>query len=106
MAKSSKRQASSDDALSNGSNSSEEERIDDQINGEEEDEEEIEAVARPADASDEDEDAALDENVDDADEVILRFCPFNSLSLNFVFEFLRFWLLDLSFCLLFLVRVC
>ncbi|XP_022740891.1 ISWI chromatin-remodeling complex ATPase CHR11 [Durio zibethinus] len=67
MAKSSK-PASSDEALSNSSNSSEEERINDQIDGDEEDAEELEAVARSAAASDEDDDAVADENTDDADE--------------------------------------
>ncbi|GLT76937.1 hypothetical protein SLA2020_485700 [Shorea laevis] len=69
MAKSSKHQASSDDALSNGSNSSEEEPVNDQIMGEEEDEEELEAVARSAgEEEDDDEDAAADDNADQADE--------------------------------------
>ncbi|XP_017633850.1 ISWI chromatin-remodeling complex ATPase CHR11-like [Gossypium arboreum] len=66
MAKSSK-PASSDEELYNGSSSSEEERMSAQVNGEEDDEEEIEAVARSADASDEDDDAVPEENADDAD---------------------------------------
>ena len=57
MAKSSKSQASSDEALSNGSNSSEEEQINDQIN-EEDDEEELEAVTRTSASDDEDEEGA------------------------------------------------
>lgn len=57
MAKPSKSQASSDEALSNGSNSSEEEQLNDQIN-DEEDEEELEAVTRTAVSEDEDEEAA------------------------------------------------
>ncbi|XP_034685937.1 ISWI chromatin-remodeling complex ATPase CHR11 isoform X3 [Vitis riparia] len=57
MAKPSKSQASSDEALSNGSNSSEEEQLNDQIN-DEEDEEELEAVTRTAISEDEDEEAA------------------------------------------------
>ncbi|KAF2310993.1 hypothetical protein GH714_018971 [Hevea brasiliensis] len=60
MAKPSKQQESSDEALSSGSNSSEEEQINEQIN--EEDEEEIEAVARSADSDD---DEAADETGDD-----------------------------------------
>ncbi|GLU08336.1 hypothetical protein SLE2022_252540 [Rubroshorea leprosula] len=69
MARSSKRQVSSDEALSDGSNSSEEEPVNDQINAEEEDEEEIEAVARSADEDDDDdEDAVPDDNADQADE--------------------------------------
>ncbi|GLT41997.1 hypothetical protein SLA2020_160210 [Shorea laevis] len=69
MARSSKRQVSSDEALSDGSNSSEEEPVNDQINAEEEDEEEIEAVARSADEDDDDdEDAIPDDNADQADE--------------------------------------
>ncbi|KAK5834032.1 hypothetical protein PVK06_017903 [Gossypium arboreum] len=39
------------------------------VNGEEDDEEEIEAVARSADASDKDDDAAPEGNADDADHV-------------------------------------
>ena len=77
MAKLSKPQASSDEALSNASNStseSEEEEQQQQVNeqiNDEEDEEEIEAVARSA-ASDEDNSP----NSDDEDEVrILRLCP-------------------------------
>ncbi|XP_059592779.1 ISWI chromatin-remodeling complex ATPase CHR11 isoform X3 [Vitis vinifera] len=57
MAKPSKSQVSSDEALSNGSNSSEEEQLNDQIN-DEEDEEELEAVTRTAVSEDEDEEAA------------------------------------------------
>ncbi|TYH17904.1 hypothetical protein ES288_A05G228300v1 [Gossypium darwinii] len=38
------------------------------VNGKEDDEEEIEAVARSADASDKDDDAVHEENVDDADD--------------------------------------
>ncbi|GKU85532.1 hypothetical protein SLEP1_g198 [Rubroshorea leprosula] len=69
MARSSKRQVSSDEALSDGSNSSEEEPVNDQINADEEDEEEIEAVARSADEDDDDdEDAVPDDNADQADE--------------------------------------
>lgn len=61
MAKPSKRQASSDEAMSNGSSSSEEEeQTNEQIN-EEEDEEELEAVARSA-GSDEDEAADDSDN--------------------------------------------
>ncbi|KAJ9154461.1 hypothetical protein P3X46_027791 [Hevea brasiliensis] len=60
MAKPSKQQEYSDEALSSGSNSSEEEQINEQIN--EEDEEEIEAVARSADSDD---DEAADETGDD-----------------------------------------
>ncbi|KAH7513288.1 ISWI chromatin-remodeling complex ATPase CHR11 [Ziziphus jujuba] len=73
MAKPSKPQASSDEAMSNDSNSSEEEQVNDQIN-EEEDDEELEAVARSA-SDDDDEEAATgtgdspasDEDVADAD---------------------------------------
>ncbi|KAJ9700103.1 hypothetical protein PVL29_005773 [Vitis rotundifolia] len=57
MAKPSKSQASSDEALSNGSNSSEDEQLNDQIN-DEEDEEELEAVTRTAASEDEDEEVA------------------------------------------------
>ncbi|XP_023522605.1 ISWI chromatin-remodeling complex ATPase CHR11-like, partial [Cucurbita pepo subsp. pepo] len=61
MAKPSKRQVSSDEAMSNGSSSSEEEeQTNEQIN-EEEDEEELEAVARSA-GSDEDEAAEDSDN--------------------------------------------
>ncbi|XP_035548007.1 ISWI chromatin-remodeling complex ATPase CHR17 isoform X2 [Juglans regia] len=76
MAKPSKPQASSDEALSNGSNSSsseeeeEEEQVNEQVN-EEEDEEELEAVARSA-GSDEDNSPASDDDAvpedGDADE--------------------------------------
>ncbi|CAK9329010.1 unnamed protein product [Citrullus colocynthis] len=66
MAKPSKRQASSDEAMSNGSSSSEEEeQINEQIN-EEEDEEELEAVARSAGS---DEDEAADDSDNDASPV-------------------------------------
>ncbi|KAH7573618.1 hypothetical protein JRO89_XS03G0181300 [Xanthoceras sorbifolium] len=58
MAKPSKPQESSSDALSDGSSSSEDEQINDQIN--EDDEEELEAVARSA-ASDEDNSPASDD---------------------------------------------
>lgn len=81
MAKPSKPQASSDEALSNGSNSSssseeeEEEQVNVQVN-EEEDEEELEAVARSA-GSDEDNSPASDDDAvpedgdaDEEDEVI------------------------------------
>lgn len=82
MAKPSKPQVSSDEALSN---SEEEEQINEQI-GEEEDEEEIEAVARSAGSDDDDaaagnspasdDDAAADENGDgDEDEVKSPFFP-------------------------------
>lgn len=83
MAKLSKPQASSDEALSNASNStseSEEEEQQQQVNeqiNDEEDEEEIEAVARSA-ASDEDNSPNSDDEAagDDEDEVrILRLCP-------------------------------
>ncbi|ONI28405.1 hypothetical protein PRUPE_1G140700 [Prunus persica] len=74
MARASKPQVSSDEALSNGSNSSEEDPINDQE--EEVDEEELEAVARSADSDDDeaaagdaspgsDDDVAADENGDD-----------------------------------------
>ncbi|XP_021807760.1 ISWI chromatin-remodeling complex ATPase CHR11 [Prunus avium] len=74
MARASKPQVSSDEALSNGSNSSDEEPINDQE--EEVDEEELEAVARSADSDDDeaaagdaypgsDDDVAADENGDD-----------------------------------------
>ncbi|KAG6731894.1 hypothetical protein I3843_01G143400 [Carya illinoinensis] len=82
MAKPSKPQASSDEALSNGSNSSsssseeEEEQVNVQVN-EEEDEEELEAVARSA-GSDEDNSPASDDDAvpedgdaDEEDEVIM-----------------------------------
>ncbi|KAL0537962.1 hypothetical protein IC582_026955 [Cucumis melo] len=66
MAKPSKRQASSDEAMSNGSSSSEEEeQTNDQIN-EEEDEEELEAVARSAGS---DEDEAADDSDNDGSPV-------------------------------------
>lgn len=66
MAKPSKRQASSDEAMSNASSSSEEEeQINEQIN-EEEDEEELEAVARSAGS---DEDEAAQDSDDDASPV-------------------------------------
>ncbi|XP_021904900.1 ISWI chromatin-remodeling complex ATPase CHR11 isoform X1 [Carica papaya] len=71
MARSSKQQVSSDEAISNGSDSSEEERLNDQVN--EEDEEELEAVARSA-GSDEDnspasdDEAARDEDADEEDD--------------------------------------
>lgn len=66
MAKPSKRQASSDEAMSNGSSSSEEEeQTNEQIN-EEEDEEELEAVARSAGS---DEDEAADDSDNDASPV-------------------------------------
>ncbi|KAK7412595.1 hypothetical protein VNO78_04077 [Psophocarpus tetragonolobus] len=67
MARLSKPQSSSDEALSNGSSSSEdEEQLNEQIN-EEEDEEELEAVARPA-SSDDDDDEGAGENPPDSDE--------------------------------------
>lgn len=72
MAKLSKPQASSDEAMSNDSNSSEEEQVNDQIN-EEEDDEELEAVARSSSDDDDEEAAAAgdlppsDEDVADAD---------------------------------------
>ncbi|CAJ2658591.1 unnamed protein product [Trifolium pratense] len=65
MAKLSKPQASSEEALSNSSNSSEEEQVNDQIN-EEEDEEELEAVARAVSSDDEDE--VVGDNPPDSDE--------------------------------------
>ncbi|XP_038874770.1 ISWI chromatin-remodeling complex ATPase CHR11 isoform X2 [Benincasa hispida] len=66
MAKPSKRQASSDEAMSNGSSSSEEEeQTNEQIN-EEEDEEELEAVARSAGS---DEDEAADDSDNDTSPV-------------------------------------
>ncbi|KGN47216.2 ISWI chromatin-remodeling complex ATPase CHR11 isoform X2 [Cucumis sativus] len=66
MAKPSKRQASSDEAMSNGTSSSEEEeQTNDQIN-EEEDEEELEAVARSAGS---DEDEAADDSDNDGSPV-------------------------------------
>ncbi|KAJ0035175.1 hypothetical protein Pint_24589 [Pistacia integerrima] len=58
MARPSKQQDSSDEAMSNGSSSSEDEQINDQIN--EDDEEELEAVARSA-GSDEDNSPASEE---------------------------------------------
>ncbi|KAI4317631.1 hypothetical protein L6164_025487 [Bauhinia variegata] len=64
MARPSKTQVSSDEALSNASNSSEEEQVNDQIN-DEEDEEELEAVARSAGTDD---DEAADDNPQDSDE--------------------------------------
>ncbi|XP_041026749.1 ISWI chromatin-remodeling complex ATPase CHR11 [Juglans microcarpa x Juglans regia] len=74
MAKPSKPQASSDEALSNGSNSSSSEEEEEQVNvqvNEEEDEEELEAVARSA-GSDEDNSPASDDDAvpedGDADE--------------------------------------
>ncbi|KAF3456147.1 hypothetical protein FNV43_RR00797 [Rhamnella rubrinervis] len=54
MAKPSKPQSSSDEAMSNDSNSSEEEQVNEQIN-EEEDDDELEAVARSAESDDDDE---------------------------------------------------
>ncbi|WJX22643.1 ISWI chromatin-remodeling complex ATPase chr11 [Trifolium repens] len=66
MAKPSKPQASSDEALSNSSSSSEEEQVNDQIN-EEEDEEELEAVARAV-SSDDDDDEVVGDNPLDSDE--------------------------------------
>ncbi|KAK2393959.1 ISWI chromatin-remodeling complex ATPase chr11 [Trifolium repens] len=65
MAKPSKPQASSDEALSNSSSSSEEEQVNDQIN-EEEDEEELEAVARAVSSDDDDE--VVGDNPPDSDE--------------------------------------
>ena len=80
MAKPSKQQTSSDEAMS-----SDEEPINEQIS-EEEDEEEIEAVARSAD-SEEDEaagDAEGDEG-DEADEVVLRSCHWKWLKVCYMF---------------------
>ncbi|KAM1086727.1 hypothetical protein EV1_012382 [Malus domestica] len=65
MARASKPQVSSDDALSNGSNSSDEEPINDQEE-DEVDEEELEAVARPADSDDDE--VAADENSPGSDD--------------------------------------
>ncbi|EEF45493.1 ISWI chromatin-remodeling complex ATPase CHR11 [Ricinus communis] len=67
MAKPSKQQLSSDEALSNGSDSSSDEQVNEQIN-DEEDEEELEAVARSAD-SDDDEAAAGETANSDSEEV-------------------------------------
>lgn len=64
MARPSKPQVSSDEAMSSASNSSEDEHVNEQIN-DEEDEEELEAVARSA-SSDDDESA--DDDVPDSDE--------------------------------------
>ncbi|XP_027352921.1 ISWI chromatin-remodeling complex ATPase CHR11 isoform X1 [Abrus precatorius] len=67
MARPSKPQLSSDEALSNASSSSsEEEPVNEQIN-EEEDEEELEAVGRSA-SSDDDDDEVADDNPPDSDE--------------------------------------
>ncbi|TQE02711.1 hypothetical protein C1H46_011684 [Malus baccata] len=65
MARASKPQVSSDEALSNGSNSSDEEPINDQEE-DEIDEEELEAVARPADSDDDE--VAADENSPGSDD--------------------------------------
>lgn len=88
MAKPSKRQASSDEALSNSSNSSEEEeQVNEQID-DEEDEEELEAVARSA-GSDEDDDNSPASNdaadADEEDEVNLRSCPRGSACMSWLF---------------------
>lgn len=67
MARPSKPQVSSDEALSNASTSSEEEeQVNEQIN-EEEDDEELEAVARSASSDDDEEEVAVD-NPPDSDE--------------------------------------
>lgn len=81
MARASNREVSSDEAYS--SSEEDEERVNDQVNVEEDDEE-LQAVARPADSNEEEEDVAPDEALvsddevvpveDDADEVALRFC--------------------------------
>ncbi|MED6190157.1 hypothetical protein PIB30_102930 [Stylosanthes scabra] len=67
MARPSKPQVSSDEALSNGSSSEEEEQVNQQIN-EEEDEEELEAVARQASSDEDDDDEAGNDNPHDYDE--------------------------------------
>ncbi|XP_062174930.1 ISWI chromatin-remodeling complex ATPase CHR11 [Alnus glutinosa] len=68
MAKPSKRQASSDEALSNSSNSSEEEeQVNEQIE-DEEDEEELEAVARSAASDEDDDNSPVSQDAAEADE--------------------------------------
>ncbi|KAL1347364.1 hypothetical protein HN51_023459 [Arachis hypogaea] len=63
MARPSKPQVSSDEAISSGSSSEEEEQVNQQIN--EEDEEELEAVARQASSDDDDDEAGNDNSHDD-----------------------------------------
>jgi len=87
MAKPSKRQASSDEALSNSSNSSEEEeQVNEQIE-DEEDEEELEAVARSAASDEDDDNSPVSQDAaeaDEEDEVNLRSSPRGSVCMSWL----------------------